>query len=182
MNTWFTLITIWFWAPAVTFQDWSSYNLTFVGIYFFLLCHPPISPLSTRLLGVRDRCHASLLLEYSVEGPLGYQWLIRHLGDIHCCQVLPHLYLHHQSIGFEGCQSWQLHRCKRTCFIYCKMTLSKHNRLNILHSTRNKWYGKQWRKNGGHLARKLLLPYCTSFVNKVSPYLKVDQSYYTHLV
>lgn len=33
-----------------------------------------------------------------------------------------------------------------------------------------KRYGKQLKKNGGHLARKLLLPCRTSFVNKVSPY------------
>ena len=30
-----TLITIYFRTPAVTFQDWSSYNLTFRGIRFF---------------------------------------------------------------------------------------------------------------------------------------------------
>ena len=39
-------------------------------------------------VGVRDRCQAPLLLEHSVEGPLGYRWLIRHddFGDIHCRQ------------------------------------------------------------------------------------------------
>ena len=96
LNTWFTLITIWFWAPAVTFQDWSSYNLTFGEICSFLR--------------VRDRCHAPLLLEHSVERPLGHRWLIRHFGDIHSRQVPLHLYLHHRSIGFEGCRSWQRRR------------------------------------------------------------------------
>ena len=46
-----------------------------------LFCRPSISPLSTRLLGVRDRCHAWLLLEHSAEGPLGYWWLIRHFAS-----------------------------------------------------------------------------------------------------
>ena len=58
------------------------------------------------LLGVRDRCHACLLLEHSAEGSLGYRWLLRNFGGIHCRQVPPHLYLHHRSIGFEGCRSW----------------------------------------------------------------------------
>ena len=44
----FTLTAILFWAPAVTFQDWSSYNLTFGNICFFFVCHPSISPLPCR--------------------------------------------------------------------------------------------------------------------------------------
>ena len=76
------LITIYFRTPAVTFQDWSSYNLTFRGIrFFFFFCHPSISPLCTRLLGVCHRCHARLLLEHSAEEPLGYWWFIRHLAS-----------------------------------------------------------------------------------------------------
>ena len=87
-------------------RDWSSYNLNFDWSCFFFLCHPSISPLSTRLLGVHDRCHARLLLEHSAEGSLGYRWFIRHFGDIHCRWMPPNLYLHHQSIGFEMCRSW----------------------------------------------------------------------------
>ena len=40
----FTLTAIWFWAPAVTFQDWSSHNPTLGGICLFLARHPSISP------------------------------------------------------------------------------------------------------------------------------------------
>ena len=38
------------------------------------------------VVGVCDRCHAPLLLEHSVEGPLGYRWLIGYFGDMHCRQ------------------------------------------------------------------------------------------------
>ena len=71
-----TLTTVYFRSPAVTFQDWSSYNLTFDRIRLFFLCHTSIYPLSTRLLGV----HARLLLEHSAKGSLGYWWLIRHFA------------------------------------------------------------------------------------------------------
>ena len=103
LNTWFTLITIWFWTPAVTFQDWNSYNLTFGGICFFF-CLRSISPLSTRLLGVRDRCHARLLLEYSVEGPLGHWCFIRHLASPkYIVAECRHIFIS----GFELSRSWQ---------------------------------------------------------------------------
>ena len=59
----------------------SGSNLIIDRIRFFSFCRPSISPLSTRLLGVRDRCHARLLLEHSAEGPLGYWWLIRHFAS-----------------------------------------------------------------------------------------------------
>ena len=65
LNTLFTLLTVYFRTSAVTFQDRSSYNLTFDRIRLFFLCHSSISPLSTRLLGVRDRCCVPLLLEHS---------------------------------------------------------------------------------------------------------------------
>ena len=80
LNSKFTLIAIWFWAPAVTFQDkLLQFDFRWDLFYFFFVT--PRYP--HYAVDVRDRCHAPLLLEHSEEEPLGYRWLIRHFGDIH---------------------------------------------------------------------------------------------------